>query len=157
MPNRQRLWTTGELQFLRDHAQLGADELARRMGRTRYSVECAAGRFRISLRPPGTRTGRLLGQPRGVSLRRDMREALLAHPDLVAERLRMDHDAELCPFCAVREIAVPSTGLCRPCHMRRLSQAHRDALAERDAGRELWAERQRLHRARAGGAAEPGE
>ena len=149
MPKSQRLWTTGELQFLREHGQLGADELARRMGRTHDSVACAARRFRVSLRPPGTRTGRLLGQPRGVSLRRDMRETLLAHPDLVAERLRLDHEAELCPSCAMREQG-PS-GLCRVCRLHRLEEVHREKLAEVEAERALWAARQRLHRAREAG------
>jgi len=147
-------WTTGEIKVLRENAQLGASELARRLGRSRRSVRSAAERVGISLRPPGVRTGTLMGQPHGMSLRRDMREALLACPHLLEERARMDRDAELCPSCARRTINVPATGLCRPCHMRHLADAHREALAELHAGRELWAERQRLHRARE---AAPGE
>jgi len=150
----QQSWTTGEVKVLRECAHLGADELARRLGRTRPSVKRAAQRYRISLRRPGVRDGLLLGQPRGLSLRRDMREALLAYPHLLEQRLQMDYEAELCPACAAREISVASTGLCRPCHLRHLAEIHREAIAEQQAKRALWVERQRLHRARE---AEPGE
>ena len=41
-----------------------------------------------------------------------------------------------------------STGLCIPCHKRRLAEVHRELLAEREATRELWQARQALKRGR---------
>jgi len=143
-------WTTAELKILRTHARLGADEVAERLGRGRRSVEAAASRFGVSLRRRGERRGSVLGQPRGVSLRRDLRDGLLQHGDLIAKRLQLDADAELCPACGLRPARVLRTGFCRTCHLQRLAELQREARAEHEAQRELWVERQRRHRARQG-------
>lgn len=153
------MWTTTDIRYLREHASLGASELASRMGRTPAAVKRAASRFRISLRRPGSRRGSVLGQPRGVSLRRELRADLVSgriDQDLLAKRLRLDAEAALCPLCAARPIRVASTGLCRVCHLRELAELHREAIEEFEAQRELWTARQQLKRARdrAGGEGE---
>jgi hypothetical protein len=153
------MWTTTDIRYLREHASLGASELAMRMGRSPAAVKRAAGRFRISLRRPGSRRGSVLGQPRGVSLRRELRTDLTGgrvDPEVLATRMRLDADAELCPLCVARPIRVIATGLCRVCHLRELAEAHREAIEELEAQRELWTARQQLKRARerAGGEGE---
>lgn len=55
------MWTTTDIRYLREHAGLGASELAIRMGRSPAAVKRAASRFRISLRRPGSRRGSVLG------------------------------------------------------------------------------------------------
>ncbi len=125
------MWTSKDIAYLRKHAGLGPDDLAERLGRSPAAVKRAASRHRISLRRPGSRKGIVLGQPRGVSLRSDIREDLVTgriDPALFAERLRIDREAELCPSCAMRPITVGSTGLCRVCHLKRLTEAHREAV-----------------------------
>jgi len=67
---------------------------------------------------------------------------------LIAARMKIDHDAALCPCCGYREIEVKNSGLCRCCHVEKLISGHRDALAALDAQRQLWSVRQELHRAR---------
>lgn len=145
-----RPWTTFELRYMRTHAGDGAQAIAAALGRSKKSIEGAAHRTRISLRRPGSRRGAVLGQPRGVSLRREMREGLLQHGDLIAKRLQVDADAELCPACGLRPVRVRVTGFCRACHLRRLAELQREARAERKAQRWLWVERQRRHRDRRG-------
>ena len=145
------MWTTIDIRYLREHASLGASELATRMGRSPVAVKRAASRFRISLRRPGSRRGSVLGQPRGVSLRRDLRTDLTGgrvDPEVLASRMKRDADAELCPLCVARPIRVAATGLCRVCHLRALAEAHREAIEELEAQRELWTARQQLKRAR---------
>jgi hypothetical protein len=144
-------WTTAEIKLLRANSSLGASALAAMLGRTPASVRRAAVRYRVSLRSPGERRGLVLGQPRGVSLKRDLRADLARDrrlAELVARNLSLPRDADLCPACARRPITVHSTGLCGVCHMKKLAEAHRDALAEIAAQRELLAARQQ-HRARA--------
>ena len=72
--------------------------------------------------------------------------------EAIDARIALDSGADLCPCCATREISVASSGLCRPCHLKRLAAAHRDSLsdlaAEEEALRELWTCRQELKRAR---------
>ena len=70
--------------------------------------------------------------------------------------MKLDAEAELCPLCVARPIRVGATGLCRVCHLRGLAEAHREALEELEAQRELWTARQQLKRARerAGGEGE---
>lgn len=155
------MWTTTDIRYLREHASLGAGELAQRIGRSPAAVKRAASRFGISLRRPGSRRGSVLGQPRGVSLRRELRADLVSgrvDQELLARRLRLDAEAELCPLCVARPIRVAATGLCRVCHLRELAEAHREALEELEAQRELWTARQQLKRARdrAGGEGEGG-
>jgi hypothetical protein len=130
-----RPWTAEDLAYLREHGHEGAVAVAAALGRSEGAVRVAASRARISLRQTGSSAGPILGQPRGVSLRRDLREALLAgnvDPELLAQRMRTDADAELCPSCATRPIRVKAAGTCRVCHLRRLADAHREALAERE-------------------------
>ena len=108
----------------------------------------AAGRLGISLRRRGYRGGLILGQPRGVSLRADMRADLLrpGTADVVAQRLAMDHEAELCPRCAMRPQRVESTGLCRQCHLVELADRWAEVNSEREGQRRLWMMRQAAHR-----------
>ncbi|MGO8684200.1 MAG: hypothetical protein ACLQUT_06435 [Thermoleophilia bacterium] len=152
-PETSRPWTTRELQALRAHAEEGLLALVVRLGRSPASVTMAAHRFRISLRRPGQRGGLVLGQPRHASLSRAQRRSMLDRltATLTARNLAADLDPEsqLCPLCAMRVVTVTSTGLCGVCHMKKLAEAHRDALAEIEAQRELLAARQQLHRARA--------
>lgn len=133
---------------MRANADLGAAELARLLDRTQRSVEGAAHRNRISLRRRGERRGTVLCQPRGASLRGELRETLLRDSTLIAERMRIDRDAELCPSCGKRPVRVQRAGFCGVCHMERLTECHLERQAEHDAQKRLWAERQRLHRAR---------
>ncbi|OPZ43233.1 MAG: hypothetical protein BWY94_01927 [Actinobacteria bacterium ADurb.BinA094] len=143
-------WTSRELRTFRANAHLGARACAELLGRSVASVRCAAHRHRISLRQDGSRRGSVLGQPRGVSLRRGLREELVSKrlDGPLAERLRLDREAELCPSCAARPIAVPTTGLCHICHTHALTQAHRDEIALLEAKRALWTSRQQLKRLR---------
>ena len=144
-------WTTAEIRILRDNADEGAVGVARLLGRSTSSVEHAAYRHRVSLRRPGHRCGSVLGQPRGVRLRAAMRADIVdgrVSATLIAARMKIDHDAALCPCCGYREIEVKNSGLCRPCHVSRLIQGHKDALAAIEAQRRLWSVRQELHRAR---------
>lgn len=152
----RRGWTSRELARLRKHAPLGVAGCAEVLGRSEASVRNAAHRHRISLRREGSRRGLVMGQPRGVSLRKALREELVGGrlDGPMAERMRLDREAELCPSCAARPIAVPTTGLCGVCHTRALTQAHRDQLLLLEAKRALWTSRQQLKRARDRAAAE---
>ena len=145
------MWTTGDIAFLRANAGLGAAELSRLMERSVWSVRQAAYRNRISLRRRGERRGTLLGQDRGLRLADVLPPEATADRKLAAlvlARQRIDERAELCPSCCVRPVRVRSTGLCVPCHRRRLAEVHRELLAEREATRELWQSRQALKRER---------
>jgi len=136
---------------MRKHGDLGAVRLAAILGRSVYSVRMAAHRHRISIRTKGSRRGLVLGQPRGVSIARSVRTDLARDrsvSEAVARRLTLSGDLELCPCCGVRPVAVRTTGWCRPCHLARLSQAHREELSEIEAQRELWRTRQAAKRAR---------
>lgn len=149
------MWTSREIAYLRAHAELGAEELASRLGKTRGAVKRAASRFRISLRQPGSRRGSMLGQPRGVSMRRDLEALAGGSVDVsrLERRRRLEAEGELCPSCA-RDYAEPTSGLCRPCHLRRLARLHREDTAarerEEEAQRDLWQARQAKKRSRAG-------
>lgn len=145
------MWTTGDIAFLRANAHLGAAELARLMERSPRAVQNAAHRQRISLRRRGERRGTLLGQDRGLRLADVLPTEAAADRELAAlvlARQRIDERAALCPSCCVRPVRVRSTGLCVPCHRRRLAEVHRELLAEREATRELWQSRQALKRGR---------
>ena len=145
-------WTSKELALLRDNATRGARECAKLLDRSLPSVRCTAHRHRISLRRRGSRRGSVLGQPRGVSLRRGLREDLVGPrvAAAVAARMALDREVELCPYCAARPISVKTTGLCRTCHLHALAEAHREQLTEIEAQRALWQSRQELKRARDG-------
>jgi len=144
-------WTTGDLRRLRASAHLGAHEAARLLGRSVNSVKMAANRHRISLRRRGSRRGLVLGQPRGVSIAAQIRGDIVSgrvDAEILARRMAITPDAPLCPCCGYREAEVPSSGWCLPCHMRRLSEAHLQALEDIDSQRALWVSRQTLLRAR---------
>lgn len=144
-------WTTGEIAWMRKHGHQGLRAIAEELGRSTGSVRQAASRHGISLRRPGSRSGLVLGQPRGVSLRKELREDLVSgrvDPAVMAERLRIEQESELCPSCGVRPVVVKLTGLCRVCHLKRLREAHQDALKEIEEQRALWKSRQDLKRAR---------
>lgn len=147
---RIRPWSTGDLAFMRANASLGAAQLARLMNRSKGAVEKAASRHGISLRRPGERRGLVLRQPRGVSLRVELRDDLLDSnfAAAVAARMAIDREADLCPRCVARPITVRATGLCRTCHVHVLTEAHREQTAEIEAQRALWQSRQELKRAR---------
>jgi hypothetical protein len=153
-----RPWTTREVERLRDLAPLGARRVAEELGRTVWSVTKAAQRHRISLRQPLSRSGLVLGQPRGVSARSDPRIARLradvlsgkVDPGRVVEvgRASLLPDTRVCPACGVRPVTVSLTGFCRPCHLRALAAGHAHELQVRQAARELDRERQRKHRSK---------
>jgi hypothetical protein len=138
------MWTTKDVAELRALAALGASECARILGRSITSVRCAACRHRISLRRPGSRRGLILGQPRGVSLRRDLREDLVRdrRDELLQERARLDAEAGLCPCCGIRPTRVASSGFCLTCHRNHLADLHSELLSDDEAMRRLWVARQ---------------
>lgn len=153
-------WSTQEIAALRRVSKLGCAGAAEALGRTEASVRWSAHAHRISLRRPGSRSGLILGQPRGVS-RQDilelgvelaiwsaMRERALAGTldvkrlEEIARRSRViANGTPLCPSCAVNPQEVDTTGLCRDCHVKKLAEAHR-VESESPYQRELWAERQ---------------
>jgi hypothetical protein len=146
-----RRWTTGDLAVLRANAHLGAEKLARLLACTPRAVRMTAHRHRISLRRPGVRCGLVLGQPRGVSLSGEIRDDLVSgrvDPELIAERMRIDAEAELCPFCGHRPVRVHATGLCAVCHKRVLTERHREAVDEITAHRDYNRAKQSAKRTR---------
>ena len=139
-----------ELRELREHGRLGAGAVALLLGRTISSVKSAASRAGISLRQPGSRRGLVLGQPRACSLRPALRGDLVdgrVDAEAVRRRMDLDHDAALCPTCARRPVE-GRLGVCRVCHLRKLTEAHLGAIEVLDAQRALWASRQCLKRTR---------
>jgi len=139
-------WTTLEIKQLRDSAHLGIRECAKLLGRSPGSVRQAAARNRISLRRQGSRAGLLMGQPRGHSLwSLGAREDLVRgrRDELVAERLRLDAAAQLCPACGRRPIRVQASGYCSVCHTERLRELHEELTDDDAALRGFWAARSR--------------
>lgn len=138
-------WNSAEIATLRAHAPEGAAECARILGRSVRSVQQAAHRHRISLRTNGSRSGSILGQPRGTSLKREVRETLVRgrRDELVAERMRMDDEAELCPACGYRPVRIAATGLCCACHLSRLTELYEEVTSDEARLRDNWAARQR--------------
>jgi hypothetical protein len=131
-------------------AHLGAQECARRLGRTVWSVRQAAARNRISLRPIGERGGRLLGQPRRHHLPREQREALLSSRNydrlLAAYTDLMLGKGELCPACGKRPVSTRD-GFCSVCHARRLADMAAERAAEAEERLRVWREVKRRSRA----------
>jgi hypothetical protein len=141
---------------MRKNASLGADAVAAMLDRSPRAIRAAASRHRISLRRKGSRTGLLLGQPRGVrvvdvdALSRMKADVLAGRVDLTDVEARAtssvrDPMPELCPLCTTR-VVDGRRGCCRVCWLRSLAAAHRDAVAESDATRELWRARQEKRR-----------
>ena len=144
-------WTTGDLRLLRQYGHLGAVAAAELLGRSPRAVKCAAYRYRISLRRRGCRRGLVLGQPRGCSLAREIREDIVSgrvNAETMARRMALAPDAPLCPCCAHRPAEVRSSGFCLQCHNDRLIAAHLQALEDIDSQRALWTSRTTLCRAR---------
>jgi hypothetical protein len=147
-----RPWTSKELAYLRTHSAQGAAALSVALNRTRKSVVQEAVRADISLRQPGSRRGRVIGQLRGKHLSPEVREALLhartlTDPGVVHEvcpTCGRSLAPALCPSCGRRPIACERTGLCKTCHRDRLLEAY----AERVAEQRLVAARQEACRER---------
>ena len=81
----------------------------------------------------------MLGQPRDVSLASEIRKDLVSgriDPEVIALRMQIDAQAELCPACGRRPVRVRATGLCVPCHKRTLIEKHHEAMDELVALRE---------------------
>lgn len=159
--SRQKSWTTEEIRIMRNSANLGLESVAMILDRSPESVKQAAKRYRISLRKPGSQGGLLLGQPRGRAWMKQLgmdparlaairQEAIEGEIDLaeLEERIReqMQNSAAICPRCVQRSIERTSTGLCEPCHIALLAQAHRDEAFRRQARRDLDAARQEKSR-----------
>jgi hypothetical protein len=158
-PNNQHLsigdprpWTSKELEELRRFASLGAESAAEQLDRTVGSVKWQAHKLRISLRRPGVRSGRVLGELRGEVLDPELRAGVLeGRVDMVRiEQLARARASgtSWCPRCTRRPIEVAVTGLCRNCHLLERAEGHRDELALQEAQRTLDRERQRKHRRR---------
>lgn len=146
-------WTTKELSRLREVARLGAAGAARTLGRSVHSVKSAAKRHRISLRRPGSRRGRVLGEARGLTLPAEIRDDFLTgtvDAGLVARRVQTDGDAEMCPCCGRRPRRVRATGLCTVCHRERIIERHRECIDELVAKRQVDRLKQQKHRLRSG-------
>jgi hypothetical protein len=141
---KTRPWTTSELAVMRDNAARGAEAVAELLGRSVASVRQAAHRHRISLRKHGSRKGLVLGQPRGVSLRADLRDGLVRdrRDELLERRAQADAAAELCPCCG-RRPARTRSGFCAACTTQRITERYEELTADDDALRRLWAARQR--------------
>lgn len=145
------MWTTGELRTLRENAPLGAVAVAHLLGRSVNCVRLMASRQRISLRSAGERRGLVLGQAWGISLTGAIREDVVSgriDAEVLAQRMALDQDAEICPACGHRPARVKSTGWCLVCHRRKLAEAHFELLEELDMQRAMNTGKQALCRAR---------
>ena len=130
------MWTSEETRFLRKNCDRGAGAIALHLGRSEVSVRVQAHRLGISLRRPGCRRGNVLGQPKGSHLTPELRELLLTcREDPRAARRRRDA-LPLCPRCVSRAATDERTGLCKPCQLHELAEAHREETAELLAKRE---------------------
>lgn len=159
-------WTSHDIRTLKALAgTVNVASLARTLGRSISSVRAAANRHRISLRQPGSTSGLLLGQPRGVSLRdtrtlghtvtqlQAMRTAALnGDVDLeqleqrLADQRALARGATPCPRCTIRPQR-RDHGICDVCHIKQLAKAHAD-LAHIDAAeRDYWAKKKAAQRA----------
>ena len=117
-----RAWTTKELSLLRERRALGAAALGDLLDRSARSVALAAYRHGISLRRPGEARGILVGQRRGVCLT-GARRAIVADPQLAAQRAALYREDVLCPDCGRRRVDVAETGLCEQCHAEFLERS----------------------------------
>jgi len=151
--NESRPWTVAELQLLRDNATHGVHVVALLTNRSVWSVRRAAYRHRITLRRKGERQGKVLNElksgddpSRGRILDGIGSANRIDHYVAMEAAARKGESAELCPSCVARPIERPRTGLCHPCHLMALAEAHRHDQARAEAQRQLWTERQRKHR-----------
>ncbi|HAM24580.1 MAG TPA: hypothetical protein DCM51_03360 [Actinobacteria bacterium] len=125
-----REWTTQELRVLRDYAGLGAIDLAHLLHRSPKAVKLIARRQGISLRrsDDDIPVGRLSAE-------------LLA-------RIRANPGLAVCPMCGKRFARIPTTGMCRCCHLDALIDAHQESIEEQIRLRRLDKVRQDKSRMR---------
>lgn len=136
---------------MRENAHLGAAEVARLLRRPVPAVKFQAHKQRISLRTHGCRRGSVLGQPRGVKLAPALRQDLVdgtVNAQLLAERMKIDAEAALCPCCGRRSVRNANAGSCLVCHLQNLTSHHLERIDEIDAQRALLTSRKALERAR---------
>jgi hypothetical protein len=126
-----RPWTSAEEEALRVLAPLGAPAIALAFDRSEVSVRHKAARLHVSTRR----------RSYGTELAQSCSEAAL-------RRVRQVAEANLCPACVKRPIAVNKTGLCGVCHMNALRLVHETQLATLEAQRGLWGARAKLCRRR---------
>lgn len=125
----QRPWTVGEERALVALADLGVEQVALALGRSRQSVRHKAHRLGVSVKKKSALDGTALEQ---------------AALDLLKRR----DSGVLCPVCGRRPAGVVRTGLCGVCHKLALTEAHKEKAAEAEAQRELWKWQQKSSRAR---------
>lgn len=128
---RQRAWTVGEEKALAVLADLGDEQIAAALGRSRKSVRNKASRLGVSVKRRSKLTGTELGQ-------------------VALDRIKRNDPGLLCPVCGKRLIGVARTGLCGVCHKLALTEAHKAKVAEAEAQRELWKWQQKSSRAKRG-------
>ena len=162
-------WRGSEIRYLRGHAREGAAAIAAHLSALRASekdprsaltvkaVTRQAERMRIALRRPGSRRGRMLGQPRGESWAAGPSSALrqaalegaldltLAEGRIAAE---VSGQAPVCPSCGMRPAWHTKTGLCVVCHKKRLAEQLRQQTSEAEAERDYQSAKQQAHRAK---------
>ena len=131
-----RLWTSKEIARLRRDGELGAEELARLLGRSVSSVKTAAYRHRITLRRPDERGGHLLGQARKACLPPEERARAIGDP-VFLRRAAAARDGALCPDCGRRPVEVAATGFCGVCTTRFIDRLASDRGYELDTAREV--------------------
>ncbi len=141
-------WVASEVDTLRRLSRMGSEAIAVVLRRSRRSVERKAQREGISLRRLGERRGKAQGEGQVDPLLRDeIVEGRVRLAEL-EERVRAEPFASLCPSCALRPIEVGRTGLCKPCHAKRVLEAYEDVQEGRAASRALDAARARAYRKR---------
>lgn len=146
----QTAWSTRELERLRELAAAGAGlaAIAAELGRSPGSIRSRAHALRISLRRAGERRGSIIGELPDRRLPADVRAAVfLGTTDPLAVERRTYASRELCPSCAMRPISTRA-GYCEVCHLRELTQGHRDEIAVVSGRREVDAARAAKYRAR---------
>ena len=115
-------WNSKQIAWLEANASLGADELARQLGRSKRSVQQVAWRF-------------------GISLRR----RLPVCPNCGRHPVHPDNRFGWCRPCTLRHHAAVHR---RKLADLEAAERRREAAAVADAQRELWVARQELARAR---------
>jgi hypothetical protein len=117
-----RPWNSKEIAYLSANAGLGADELARELGRSKRSVQELAWRFQISLR-----------------------RRLPVCPNCGKYPVHDDNKLGFCRPCTLRQHAAAHR---RKLAELEAAERRREAAATADAQRALWQSRQELARAR---------
>ena len=144
-------WKGSEIRYLRGHAREGAAAIAThlslllaserdpRSALTVKAVTRQAERMRIALRRPGSRRGRMLGQPRG--------ESWVAGPSSVLRQAALAGALDL--TLAEGRIAAEASGQAPVvCHKKRLAEQLRQQTSEAEAERDYQSAKQQAHRTR---------